>query len=339
MAIALESLDERLALLEESLTDGVLQRAAQAIVAEGEFPIDPAQVGFLIQPEPISPEDKDPRWVLAADATSELSEFSKANEDHIIDLADQLGMRKPKSQSLGLKQLGKVNLAETIWVVEGGANKTSIVRRFLAVQGLRHMNDEKQATDEVVYQLGSGTREIPEFRNGQPNKEFEVVQSITGGRKPSGENWTEFEVNVATALESRYVVDDELALESVGRVIVMHRNNTPHLVQIQPNLADGTLRGGLSAVAHAIGLGPDSMNYPARFVIATNGQYRPKDELMATQWAESTGTPMLPPIALGDEAGFKVHFKGEELVTANRSPIVYLKEMAILAKEVEKARS
>jgi hypothetical protein len=70
-----------------------------------------------------------------------------------------------------------------------------------------------------------------------------------------------------------------------------------------------------------------------QFVIATNGQYRPKDEAQASQWADAhSELQMLAPVAIGDEPGYNVEHDGKTISTANRPATAYANEIVVLQR-------
>jgi hypothetical protein len=249
-------------------------------------------------------------------------------------LASGLGMRK--REAINESEADRINPARAIWVIEGGANRTSVVRRELATQMMQWVYGEADLSEHIVYQLGSGQREIPKQRNDKPNAEYLIAQEIAGNYLPNGDVMTEFDLNLASALQAGYEVDGTQWVDNFGveRVISLTKDRAPQLVLVQPVPQEGGLKDGLSAIKNILG---DVAG--GQFVVATNGQYRPKDEYQAVEWAQVNGVDMTAPVAIGDEPGYSVTHNGKEIVTAERTPMVYVNEMVILNRLTASTKS
>jgi hypothetical protein len=321
----IDQLQKQLETLELAFrANGVLGEIAQGAVANG-HELEPQEVADVLLP-PKQPGDAyQARWQLVEGAPDSIKAATNERSREIFGLAEQLGMRK--GESLIQSDLERIDPANAVWVVEGGANRTSVVRRELVLQAMRALyGNEVEA--QVVYQFGSD-RPIPQERNGNPNPEYVIAQEIGGDNLPAEDTLDEFKLNLASALQAGYTIagDESASAEGVKQVLVLQKQGYPTLKLLEPEKEARGLHDGFTSVTHLEG------NLEGRqFVIGTNGQYRPKDELQARQWAANHSVEMLPAVALGDEPGFAVEHNGREITTAERAATAYVNEMVILKR-------
>lgn len=218
-------------------------------------------------------------------------------------------------------------------MIEGGANRTSVVRREVAIQAMQKLYGNR-IDMQSLYQFGSN-RPIPRVRNGQPNPEYKIAQEIAGTYLPEGDDLTEFGLNVASARQAGYEILNGLEVEAtefpgVARAIWLTKDGAPVLAVVQPAERGNGFMDGLSALQSILESDNTSLE---RYqpVLVTNGQYRPKDELQAAKWAQEQQVTFAgEPIALGDEPGFRVVHNNQELLTGDRAPMVYVNEAVVL---------
>lgn len=257
------------------------------------------------------------RWRLLQSAKKEVVGAAEEHQEAVLDLATTLEMRR--EVSLSDADFARIDPERAVWVIEGGANRTSVVRRALAIMAMAEVYGDK-AESKTIYQFGSTNEErhIPRQSDDKPNPEYVVAQEIAGDYLPEDDSLNEFGLNIATALQSGYSVE-----EDGGDVVTLSRDGSPRLVMIAVN----GMKDGFDNVHDMIGGLADR-----QLVIATNGQYRPKDELQARLWAQHNGVDTLPAVVLGDEPGFRVEHGGKTITTGDRGPLVYLNEMVTLQR-------
>lgn len=267
----------------------------------------------LMPPKSMVPE----RWRLLQSAKKEVVGAVEEHQEALLDLATTLEMRR--EESLSDADFVRIDSKRAVWVIEGGANRTSVVRRALAIMAMVEVYGD-EAESQTIYQFGSTNekRHIPKQSGDKPNPEYVVAEEIAGDHLPEDDTLNEFGLNMATALQSGYSVQ-----EDGGDFVTLSRDGSPRLVMVAVNgMKDGfdtvhEMTGGLAN---------------RQLVIATNGQYRPKDELQARVWAQHNGVDTLPAVVLGDEAGFSVEHRGKTITTGDRGPLVYLNEMVTLQR-------
>ncbi len=305
---------------------GVLHEIAQTAVTD-QSELGPSDVADIILPPKQPGDGYEARWELLEGSTAMIKEAASVHQDDVYKLAQQLDLRK--AESIDDIDIARIDPRSAVWMVEGGANRTSVVRRQLALEAVQAVYGE-QAVKQTIYQFGSD-RTIPKQKNDQPNAEYAIAEEIAGDHLPEDDSLTEFDLNMASALQSGY---QRTPLEGIApfsgiaeRVEVLHKLDQPRLVLIQPKKAEGGLTDGINAACRMAG--KDQLQP----VIATNGQYRAKDELQAEQWARKidlVNTSISQPVALGDEPGYKVEHNGKEIVTAERAPMAYVNEIVVL---------
>jgi hypothetical protein len=328
------TLQERLVTLEMAFSpQGVLGRIAAAGLSEP-YTLSRQEAADVILPPRQSGGFYQPRFVLIENTPPVLKDAAEANSDEVLNLANQVGMTKTGEQVQA--DIAKIDPEKADFVVEGGANRTSVVRRSLAVQAMRGVYG-KDIEDNMLYQFGSG-RAIPQVKNDKPNPEYEIAKEIAGDHISENE-LTEFDLNKASALQDGYEVffDGNTGLEGddipyIERLVLMSKAGSPTLVLLQPVVNTNGFKDGITALQAFLADSGDSLN-GTQLVVATNGQYRPKDEFQATQWARENGIEWgAAPVLLGDEPGYTVNHNGRDIVTANRQPMAYVNEMVILQR-------
>jgi hypothetical protein len=324
-------IEQRAAITESALTkNGLLNRLAMSAEVSG-VELSTKDVADIILPPKQPNEDYQARWELLEGAPGLIKEAATASQEEVFLLAKELDLRKDRS--VDETDIERIDPEKSIWMIEGGANRTSVVRRQLAIEAIQAVYGER-AGEQNVYQFGSD-RPIPKERNGQPNAEYLIAGEIAGSFLPKEDSLTEFDLNVASAIASGYARFESVNghPDLVDRLALLIKKDLPRLVMVQPKKNEGGLVDGINALYEMImrenaGLFVAEPHFQP--VIATNGQYRAKDELQADKWARKSGYNILPPVALGDEPGYKVQHNGKEIVTAERAPMAYINEIVVL---------
>lgn len=286
------------------------------------------EVAEIIVPEP-APQPQsgvvlEPRWTLVdeVEAARAVRTANAINSDRILSLAVCLGMRNLINEERIPEDVAWIDPMQAFFVVEGGGNKTSVVRRGVAIVAMHQLFGDKLSNHDL-YQIGSG-RIIPSVRNDRPNPEHKIIRELAGEFLPEAA-FTEFDGNLATALADGYelvdiadVHDDEL----VSRQLTLEHVDTEHprLTLVKPT--GPRLEEALDALRHSV--------EGKQLVIATNGQYRPKDVYQAELWARDRGVDMMSVVTLGDEPGDAFAFKDGEIVVPNRPEAAYINDMVVL---------
>lgn len=314
----------RAAYAEDALrSSGVLHDIAQTVIEEPAA-LSPSDAGDVLLPPKQPGEASEARWQLIEGAKDAVKAGATGNQEQILALATTLDMIRP--ESISAIDITRIDPEAAIFAVEGGANRTSVVRRQLAIEAVAAVYGP-DAGEATIYQFGSD-RPIPRERNDKPNAEYTIATEIAGDFLPEDDSLTEIDLNLASARQGGYeVVSEEHDTDAAQRVVRLQKEGAPALILVQPYKVKGGLEDGLESLSK---MGDVSGK---QFVIATNGQYRPKDEVQAEKWAANEGVDMLPPVALGDEPGYTVRHNGRAITTAQRQPMAYLNEMVILNRQ------
>ena len=264
---------------------------------------------------------------LVGNVNQEVRDIVTARNDEVMTAAATLGMvRTDKTEDYE-----SIDQRHALFIVEGGANKSSIVRRGVANLAIKQIYGDK-AGKVVMTQFGSSRVVSPTRADGSVNPEHGTVRDLAGEFLPTS-TFTEFDANLATALadgyEIKYIAPQELS-EKIGQLILLKPVNAdmPTLLQIKPNAQGGGLRDGLDALNDAVPL------EGRQIVAATNGHYKTKDMLQADIWSRTSGVTMhYPPVAIGDEPGDSFPFQDKVIVTPARTAEAYLTEIALTGRQ------
>lgn len=328
----------RAAIVEDALRPGgVANDIALSALERSEGEDDPElsahEAGLVIMPPKKQGEANDARWVLAETAKDAVKAGAAEHEETIFELADRLDMRRANGESISGQDLARIMSDRAIFLAEGGANRTSVTRRGIAIDAVRQLYGEN-AVEATIYQSGS-ERAIPRERSGKPNSEYKVATEIAGRHLPAegDDSLTEFGLNVASALQDGYrIVAEARGGEAARTVVYMQKDGYPNLLQFQPYADKGGMDDIMTSLAHLNDLDGKQI------VVGTNGQYRPYAEQQIAKWASQNGIDMEPPVAVGDEAGYTVEHDGKVLETAKRPALTYLNEMVVLERKYEADR-
>ena len=292
----------------------------------------------IILEKPAAGEPLSERFVLVEKLTAATRGTVEEHAPAILKLADRLGMRRRGET----EDYSTIDSSRAVFIAEGGANKTSVVRRGVAEQAIKALYGDA-AGQVTLYQLG-GDRKVPAARaDGSDNPEHKTVRALAGEFLPIG-TFTEFDANLATALADGYEIafisdcntqhdvpeqfQKVFALApQIKRVVALtHKDGSrPSLVQVQPS--GKGLEGGFDAI-NAIAPLEDK-----QLVIATNGQYRPKDTLQAHAWGRTRNVQMTTAVTLGDEPGDEYFYQGAPIATAARPAAAYVNEIALYGRQ------
>jgi hypothetical protein len=304
----------------------------------GDGPYSPDAIYKAVLARPEKGKSLSPRWQLVEEL-NKVTEVGEWQAD-ILEAATVTGMRRKG----GHEDYSAIDPQKAIFIVEGGANKTSVVRRSVAEKALHALYGE-DISDHRLYQLGSNRVIEPVRADGSPNPEHDIVRKLIGDALPKDEAvrkltgnfspddpFTEFQANLATALVDGYtIVSVSGPRPGIGQAVTLEPadTNRPRLVQVQP--AGVGLESGFDTIA--------TLEVPLdrQFVIATNGQYRPKDMLQAAAWITKNNVPMTPAVAIGDETDDVSGFRQGDIVTPSRPPAAYVNELALYGRQTAEA--
>jgi hypothetical protein len=321
------------AIIEDQLRVGFFVDIASAKVDVLPENLTPQEVAEVILPEPKGSAVLEPRWTLVdkAEAAEPTKTAIAVNGESIISTVEALSLRKLVNGERQAEDI-KIDPEKAIFIVEGGANKTSVVRRGVAVKAMHELYGD-DLSSKTLYQLGgeriiSPTREVSKpdgTKETMANAEHKTILDLAGDFLPAEGAFTEFDANLATALAEGYEISttyDTSDDDAVSRKLELTHADTAHprLVLIQP--AGKGLEAGFDALKSEI--------EDDQLVISTNGQYREKDVYQAEMWAKANGIGMLPTISLGDEPGDSFPFGDSEVVVPNRPEAAYINELVIL---------
>ncbi len=302
---------------------GVLYDIAVAKAGSAEAGYTAEEVFDIVVP-PKTPGSLPTRWELHDNAAVQAKEAAAQRADDIMTAAHQLRLRRQ-----GAPDYSAVQPGEAVVVAPDGARATSVVRRSVAAQAIAAAGIK----DRTLYQLGSNRQIDPTRRDGSTNPEHQALRGMAGDYLPKG-SFTAFDANLATALQEGYDISwiTPSPTPRAERVVELaHPDDAKHppVVQVLPEEAG--LTGGLTAIESLEAVQSRSLQ-GRQLVIAHNGQYVPMAELQAQEWSEANQMNMLPPVAFGDEPGDRTAFGEETITTAQRAPLIYVHEMALLGR-------
>jgi hypothetical protein len=322
------------ATIEAQLTDGFLNDVARAKVETLPDDISAAEIADIILPRPPTGEILAPRWTLIekADALKAVSVVNTQNKEQIYETSRSLGLRFVAYGARQPERYETIDADRAVFVVEGGANKTSITRRGVAIKAM-HEKYGDDLSSKTLYQLGTGRKITPTRTLKQPdgsskegpNAEFNTIRTLADEYLPVGE-FTEFEASLATAQADGYVIAEKVNVDgddtTEKKYVLSHSSDkyAPRLVLIQPSGVE--LMDGFTALKPIIN--------GNQLVMATNGQYREKDKYQAEIWALENKIDMLPTVALGDEPGDMFPYLDGQIEVPNRPETAYINDLIIL---------
>lgn len=274
-----------------------------------------------------------PRWEMVAQTEQTVKGVVEAHAGTVLGLASEIGMIR----SGETEYYSEIDPFKALFVVEGGANKTSVIRRAVAERAMHEMLGAELGND-ILYQFGSNREIVPLFQNkdgDKPNPEHRIIRSIASSL-PEDASFTEFEANLATAIADGYFIDSSPGEQSVrnpniSTTFLRHNNPTrPTLCLVQPE--ERGLAGGLEALAQLTNLAF------RQIVVSSNGQYRPKNKVLLEQFSDKhKNLHLMPGVALGDEQGDSAPYLPlGALVTPERPLSAYVNEFPIYYRAATK---
>jgi hypothetical protein len=318
-----ESMNARsAALIEEQLREGFLHDIAIAKVENDPGAMTAEEVAEVIVPSPKAGEALQPRFTLVdkAEADLKVRAANTKNSGKIFEFASQLGIRRIVDGIRQPEDLELIDPQDAIFVVEGGANKTSVVRRGVAINAMHQIYGEN-LSELQLFQFGSD-------RPINSDSEIGTIRGLADNHLAEGD-FTEFDANVATAKADGYVIDEQQSADNPDSLVLIHPNrNRPQLVMIKTKRVSG-LEDGISGFKEALSKGK-------QLVIATNGQYRAKARLQAELVAKTLGIDIKPVIVLGDEPGDSFPFADDVVTTPARPESAYTNDLVILYRLINK---
>jgi hypothetical protein len=324
----IELAEQSVEVIRPALEDGFLTAIAEAKV-EGGLPSGHTaeEVAEIVRPEPVAEPGSgpvlEPRWSLLPDeeAGPAVKETIAGLGTAILQAATALDMRRLGESGRLPEALDAID-DRARFLVESGANRTSIVRRGLAVIAMQLIHGDA-VSERAVLQFGGNRNIQPTRADGSANPEHRIIRELTGDRFDEDQAFTEFEANVATAVADGYnqVNAYQSPSSAVSKGVVLTRaEGYPRLRVIQPtgprfDEALDTLVVG-----------------DRQLVITTNGQYRPKARLQTGLWAARKGIDDVSVIALGDEGGDVFAYAGPsgDVDVADRPAGTYVNEFIVV---------
>lgn len=309
---------------------GVLGQIAEKLVhGEGvNVALSSEEAGDVLLP---NRDATTPRWRLLEGAPQQRVALYEANRDQIFRTAREVGILQDESLPDGALEC--INLSNAVWIVEGGANKTHLVRPELAFRAMEKLGiDERRAVFEI-----NGSRAIPRTRaDSTENPEYKISMGLAPDYLKDGDALTEFGVKRAVALQQGYEVVSDVTTEDFARVLRLKNEHNERVI-IQPMLKNEQgVEAGLTVVDALLRHEGGQSLEGRQIVGATNGQYRTKLALQVRHWAKKHATGIDGVVVLGDEAGFTLGHLGQEHTTLVRSAALYANEIVIIERASRK---
>jgi hypothetical protein len=268
-----------------------------------------------------------PRGVMVQELET-VRDVIAAEADAILALTDMLGNKRVGET----EDYSGIDIFKAMFVAEGGANKTSVVRRAVAEKAMRAVRGNASLINDILYQFGSDRLIAPlvqDKKNGGmiPNAEFDTIRSLAPNL-PEGIAFTEFDANYATAVADGYFLvanweSQPNRDESIQTITLQHPNpSRPTLCLVKP-VGKG-FSGALETLARI-------ENITSRqIVVASNGQYRAKNQVVLQRFTDRHPELQLyPGVAIGDEPGDVAPFAGGHIMTPPRPLGAYVNELPI----------
>ncbi len=301
----------------EMAPDGVLHTIAMGLVNEPEQLNGMDEVALAILPQK---NTLFARWELLHDAPGIKRDLATEHTDALYSLAEEAGLRLPTS--LPDKSIASID-EDNFCVVEGGANRTAVVRGALGEAAMAMAGVDSEMP--LIF-IASNEHTIPVIRpvDNKANPERDIVRELAPDFLREGDV-TQFDVTDAVQRQLGYIVEEQDRVDGVGLIVAYEKPGERPRIVIRPSLED---KQGTVAGLHVVHQLLDLSEYP--LIIASNGQYRLKLALQAERWAREEGVTLpTKPLILGDEPGFEVEHRGQVFTTGDRDPGVYLNEFVV----------
>ncbi len=320
------------ALIENQLIPGGFLYDVAAAKAEMPEGLSANEIAGIVLPEPAPQTGSgvvlEARWTFVenAQAADGVKAANAANSDRIFETAIALGMRRIKDGERLPEDTGLIDPAKAVYVVEGGGNKTSVVRRGVAIKAMKEVYGD-DISGNTLYQFGSGRAIPPTRKDTSANPEHKTIRELAGEFLPE-DTFTEFDANAATALAEGDFVDEDVDVSdnelNAKQLVMKHATDPtlPRLVLVQPS--GPRLEEALNIFGKEL--------EGRQIVLATNGQYRAKGQSQVDLWAADRGVKMMPTVTLGDEPGDSFDFKDGQIVVPNRPESAYVNDFIVLRR-------
>jgi hypothetical protein len=320
------------ALIENQLLPGGFLYEVADAKAEMPDGLSANEVAGIVLPEPAPQSGSgvvlEARWtfVESAQAAEGVKAANEANSDRIFETAIALGMRRIKDGERLPEDTELIDPVKAVYVVEGGGNKTSVVRRGVAIKGMKDVYGD-DISGNTLYQFGSSRAIPPTRKDSSVNPEHKTIRELAGDFLPE-DTFTEFDANVATALAEGYVLKEDANVSGndlVAKELIMRHGTDPTLpllILVQPS--GPRLEEALDTFGKEL--------EGRQVVLATNGQYRAKGQSQVDLWAADRGVSTLPTVTLGDEPGDSFDFKDGQIVVPNRPESAYVNDFIVLRR-------
>lgn len=277
-----------------------------------------------------------PRWRLLDETERTVGGVVNSHGPSVMMLVRQLRMQRRGAT----EDYTAIDPEKAVFTAEGGANKTSPVRRGVAERAMRAVFGD-DLREQMLYQFGSNRLITPhlldrktnepildnETNLPKPNQEFTTIRALAP-TLPADEPFTEFQANVATALADGYYLDGlpdyAIGQDTVFPTIILDHDDSsrPSLCLVQPE--GRGLPGALEALVDIKSL------IGRQIVVASNGQYRAKNEVVLRQFADKhPELGLMPGAAIGDEPGDVASYALGDIVTPTRPLSAYVNELPI----------
>lgn len=278
-----------------------------------------------------------PRAPMVDETIRTAGDVIAAHGSSVMKLVEQIGMVRKGAE----EDYSAIDLFRALFVIEGGANKTSIVRRAVAERAMRAVFGH-ELQHEFLFQFGSNRLITPTLTNAatketRPNPEFNTIRALAP-ELAADDPFTEFQANLATALVDGYFVDGSLNYKpgqdtDIPTIILKHVN------PLRPSLCLVQLEGG--GLGRALDALTKVTNITSRqIVVASNGQYRPKNKVVLRQFADRhPKLELLEGVAIGDEPGDVAPYAQTAIETPARPLSAYVNEIPIYYREARKVLS
>lgn len=275
-----------------------------------------------------------PRWQMADETVRTAGDVVTAHGSSIMKLVEQIGMvRRGETEDYSA-----IDPFKAIFAIEGGANKTSVVRRAVAERAMRAVFGH-ELQHELLYQFGSNRLITPTLtdivtKETRPNSEFNTIRALAP-ELAADEPFTEFQANLVTALVDGYFVDSSSNYKP-GQDTDIPTIKLNHVNPVRPSLCLIQLEGG--GLGKALDALTKVTNITYRqIVVASNGQYRSKNMIVLRQFADRhPQLKLLAGVAIGDEPGDVAPYAHTAVETPPRPLSAYVNEIPIYHREARK---
>ena len=304
-----------IALIEDQLRPGgFLFEIASARVNELSPDASPIEVSRIVTPELKNGKPIEIRFELVdrANADPAVKQVLTENSSQIMDFANKFKLRKIVD---GVRQPEDIELIDpdnAIFCIEGGANKTSVVRRGVAIKAMQEVYG-MDLYDKALFQFGSDRKPTAE-------SEISTVRELAGDYLKPGE-FDEFDANLATAMADGYVANHS---DESGNIVMINADISKPILHMIKITQVGGFKEGLEKLLKYT---PEGLK---QIIVSTNGQYREKIKVSVEAFGRDQGLDLGQTVALGDEPNDEFGFAGNIVRVPARPESAYTGEIALL---------